>query len=864
MTQKQKKTQVKSVALSMLVVAVMVLVTLTPATMVNAETKEIGGTLVVAIKEAPGTTNPLNATGDEWIMNVLYDSLAVYDPAKGVLPWMANDWTVKNNGTTVDVTLKNDITFTDGSPMTSADVVYSYEQYMSGTGYYHDQVACLKSVTAVNDYTVEFTLSAPNSNFFTKALMVPIIKSGTAADPVGTGPYMDYTDSGVRTAEDTNITLNNPMDAGSRQSGNVTYHLSHSHLVQGSVVVHAYAPLLNETGAFVGTNWSKENNHTVDVDYLNGTIVVHNQDQFEYVTVDFAFEQQTYSVQANRNYFAGSPYIGGMTFVMEYGKDSAAVDDINNGRVDVIFDMVDSYYKSVVKGMNSLTPMTTQTIELRMNDGSAPLNNSAFRKAISYAVDKEGFVSKTLLNGGVVADSVIPRDNVFWYNSSLEPRPYSTGLAASTLTAAGFVDSNGDGFREYPNNGTNIHLTVKSVGIATDNYLAAQAQVVSEILKTEVGIDNTWTIEPAKNITEDVQSGNFDMVMIRVNNSLDPSYLENFMTGNPNNYMHYSNATFDAVMQNASTTMDLTEKQKYIKQAQGILYDDTATIVLAYMKGLQYYNGSKYDGYYDMINGINNKFTLLNVYHVTEGKLHMSVVVSTPSPQSGTNVTIDFTVTDGSNLIKGATVYVGTSAGLISTDKITTDENGKASVVVTVPDVDALTDVTIWARAYMPGYVHAEASTTVTVHPAALKPLDISVDPTSAEVGTEEGNNTVTLTVTVTSDNTPVSGAVLDVSVLPSTGAKISVSGPTDENGHATITFTAPKTTERIIQSIEIRAHADGYADPDAPAVSSITVVGTPAEHPTADTAEVPGFSMFMALAALGLAGVAVAYRRKH
>jgi len=150
------------------------------------------------------------------------------------------------------------------------------------------------------------------------------------------------------------------------------------------------------------------------------------------------------------------------------------------------------------------------------------------------------------------------------------------------------------------------------------------------------------------------------------------------------------------------------------------------------------------------------------------------------------------------------------------------------------------------------------------VHPSAVSDLDIAVDPTSSEIGTEDGNNTVTLTVTVTSDNVPVAGATLDVTVLPSTGASISISGVTDANGQATITFTAPKTTERIIHSIEISAHADGYADPDSPAVSSITVVGHPAEHPEADTAEIPGFGAFAALAAISLAGVAFGYRKKH
>lgn len=859
MTQKQKKTQVKSAALSILIVAVMLMIALGPVTTVSAETKEVGGTLTAAVKEAPGTTNPLDATQDEWIMNVLYDSLAIYDPMQGVLPWLADSWTVGDGNTTVTVTLKNGVTFTDGSPMTSADVVYSYQEYMSGSGFYHGYVACIQSVTASDDMTVTFTLSAPNSNFFTRALMVPIIKDGTADEPVGTGPYMDYT-TGSRTSSDMNITLNDPNDAGSRVGGDVTFQLPHNNLVEGSVVVHCYAPIMYN-GSFIGTDWSTENNHTIDYDYAAGTVTIYGLDEFEYVTVDFDFTQETFHVSTNTNYFAGRAYLDGITFVLEYGMDSAAVDDINNGRVDVIFDMVDSYYKSVVQGMNSLTPLTSETVELRINAAHNPLGDSEFRKAVSYAVDKEGFVSKTLMNSGIVGDSVIPRDNVYWYNASLAARPYNTGMASATLSNAGYVDSDGDGYVDLPD-GSPFSLTVKSVGIDVDNYLAAQAQVVSEILKNEVGVNNTWVVETPEEIDDDMNSGNFDLIMVRMNYPLDPSYLESFMTGNADNFMGYSNASFDEIMGKASAEMDMSMKQKYIKQAQGILYDDTATIVLAYLKGLQYYNGATYEGYYNMINGINNKMTLLNVYHVIEGSLYMSVVVSTFSPMSGEDVSITFTVTDGTDPVEGATIYLVASDGSLSSNTLTTDADGKAVLTLTVPEVSALTDVSVTAKAYKPGYIHAEDTMKVTVHPAEESALSISVDPTSAEVGS--GNSTtLTVTVTVAGEGTPVAGATVVATVTPSTGASITVSGVTDENGHATITFTAPETTNRIIHTVEITAHADGYADPASPAVSSITVVGEPAPLPEAEVDSIPGFTAFVALAAIAMAGVAFGIRKK-
>ncbi len=844
----------------MLVVMGMILVAIGAGTAsVRAETaKETGGILTVAANSMPSTVNPLNANDDEWIMNVLYDSLAVYKPTEGIEPWLATGWTVASDNVTVNVTLRSEVTFTDGTPMTAADVVYSYEQYMSGTGYYHNSVSFIKSVQAIDDTTVQFVLNSTNSDFFTKALLVPIVKQGSASAPVGTGPFMGYT-TGNRTGTDTNVTLMDPHNTASRKSGNVTFQLSHSHIVASSVAVHAYQPILFE-GNYTGTNWSDDVSHTVDVNAVNGTITIHDVDPLEYIAVDFSFVQDTFSVSVNPNYFMGRPYVDGITFVVEYNMDSASVDDINQGRVDVILNMVNPYYKSVVQGMNSLTPLTTTTIELRMNCESLPLNNSDFRKAISYAIDKNSYVSQTLLNSGLVGDSVIPRNNMFWYNSSLQARPYSISEASAILSNAGFVDADGNGYIDLPD-GTPFSLTVKSVGIDVDNYIAAEAQVVSEVLKNDVGINNTWVVEAPVNVTTDMNAGNFDMVITRMSYPLDPSYLENFVTGDSGNFMHYSNANFDAVMEKANAAMDITLKQKYIKQAQGILYDDTATIVLTYLKGLQYYNGASYEGYYSMINGINNKFSFLNVYHTIHGSLSMAVV-SSSSVISGNNVSVKITVNDNNgNPVEGAKVEISATAGTLSATEVTTDSSGKATVTLTAPDVTAPQDITISARASKAGYVHAEKSTALTVKLPAETHLAVSVTPTTAEVG---GGNTTTLTVTVTANNQPVAGATVSVEITPSTGASANISGVTDSNGQATITFHAPKLSQRVIHTVDINAHMAGYSDPVSPAVATITVTASPASAPTANVDKVPGFEAVGMITAISLAMAAIVIKKRH
>ena len=822
MTQNNKKTQVKSAALTILVAASMLLVAMT-GFIATAATKEVGGNLMAGVYSAPENTNPLQANEDSWIMGLLYDSLAVYKPTERVLPWLADSWSM--NGTTVVVNLKSGVTFTDGSALTSDDVVYSYNQYINGSGYYHNYVTSINSVSANGENSVTFTLSSPNSDFFTKALMVPIIKSGTAGNPIGTGPFMGY-EKGNMTGTDLNVTLNDPTNPATRKGGdNVTFKLSHTNVE--SVTIHIYPPIMDNGGNFTKTNWAAGyvlNSTEYDLDGQNGTITIHSMSEFDYVTVDFTFTEPTITLNANPSYFMGRPYVDSVTFVIS-GTDEAMVDDLNNGRIDVILENIDSYYKSVVQGANMITPLTTKTVEMVFNSGSGALSNSDFRKAISYAIDKDFFVSKTLQNSGIKGDSAIPRDNLFWYNATLPVRSYDEDEAVSVLTQAGFIDSDGDGFVEMPD-GTPIHLTIKSVGITDVSYLAAEAQTLGAAVLPSVGIDTEWVQETPDNITSDMNSGNFDMILTQFTYPLAPDYLNDFVTGNANNFMHYSNSTFDSIMEKANTATTITEKQKYIKEAQGILYDDTAVVVLSYLKGLQYYNGNVYSGFQTMINGINNKFTFLNVYHIVKGNLYMDMIPSKYGMDSESQMSITFSVTDGSAVISDAEISISASAGELSSNDVMTDANGTATVTFTAPSVSQLTDISITAKATKPGYVHTQETIKVTIHPPKPQTLMVSLNVPGGFIQINSTEN-VSIPVTVTANNNPIAGAQLKVKLEPSiTGAKAELSNvETDANGTATVTFYAPETVQDISYTLTVVAHKDGYQDSNPNAMSSNVMI---------------------------------------
>ncbi|NTW40274.1 MAG: ABC transporter substrate-binding protein, partial [Cellulomonadaceae bacterium] len=155
----------------------------------------------VALTAEPDTLDPIFDTGLA-ALNVFYnvfDQLATIDADGAVQPRLAESWTADETLTTWVFTLREGATFQDGTPVTSADVVFTYQTAMtdpeSRLGGYLSSVT---SVEATGDLEVTFTLSAPYAPFDRQTTLVPIVPEAAYTSmgaeafgraPVGSGPY---------------------------------------------------------------------------------------------------------------------------------------------------------------------------------------------------------------------------------------------------------------------------------------------------------------------------------------------------------------------------------------------------------------------------------------------------------------------------------------------------------------------------------------------------------------------------------------------------------------------------------------------------------------------------------------------------
>lgn len=112
-------------------------------------------------------------------------------------PWLAQSWSFSTSGQTLTFTLRKGVTWADGSPLTAADVAYTFNLLRANPALAHG--IPIVSAVATNPTTFTLTLSEPGYAYLYDIALVPIVKVGFAKGqdpatfvvkaPDGTGPY---------------------------------------------------------------------------------------------------------------------------------------------------------------------------------------------------------------------------------------------------------------------------------------------------------------------------------------------------------------------------------------------------------------------------------------------------------------------------------------------------------------------------------------------------------------------------------------------------------------------------------------------------------------------------------------------------
>ncbi|MEO1290308.1 MAG: ABC transporter substrate-binding protein, partial [Chloroflexota bacterium] len=387
-----------------------------------------------------GTINPYTyVTGNPgWNLLLLqYDTLYQLDADGVPQPWLVANSEISDDGLTVSLSLREDVSFHDGEAFTAEDVAFTVNYFKENTqGRFTRALNPIESATVTDTYTLDLQLTAPT----------PSLELGVFSD-VPILPEHVWSEIENPAEESSDISLN---------IGSGPYRL-----------------------------------------------VEYQPDQF-------------YRFEAFEGYFAGTPNVPELVFI-RYADNTGSLAALQSNEVDMLVNSVApeqvdflsmSSDISVVQGPLFTTQMVNYDIE------RAPFDQLDVRRAMSLAIDRQDIIDTVYLGAATAGNPGWIHPQSTFFNANIETL-HDPDVANTLLDDAGFLDSDGDGIREFDGEAMSFSFIMPS-----NNALRIRiAELVREML-LEIGIDAmvevveqaTWedAVWPGFSVS---QGRNYDMAM---------------------------------------------------------------------------------------------------------------------------------------------------------------------------------------------------------------------------------------------------------------------------------------------------------------------------------------------------------------
>jgi peptide/nickel transport system substrate-binding protein len=188
-----------AVALALSVTATLAI----PASGSNTASPKRGGHLRIARIEDSQSFDPTTVAQNEsiWLIEQLEETLYTVTPnGQGVRPWLATSHTLSNGGKRYTFHLRKGVQFSNGNPMTAADVKFSLDKARAKDTTWGYLDSAIKNVQVKNTSTVVVNLKYPWAPFLADIALISngIVPKNYGGEtrkefykhPVGTGPFM--------------------------------------------------------------------------------------------------------------------------------------------------------------------------------------------------------------------------------------------------------------------------------------------------------------------------------------------------------------------------------------------------------------------------------------------------------------------------------------------------------------------------------------------------------------------------------------------------------------------------------------------------------------------------------------------------
>lgn len=419
-----------------------------------------GGTVSVTVRK-PDTFNPIVTEYESCrqLYYLFYDGLFTLSDSFSAAPNLAESYTPGEDGKSGTLKIKHGINFSDGSPLTADDVLYTVNFIKEHPATYGGCVENIESVTASGADTLYFILYEPERHFETM-LTFPVIKANSPesmAYPVGTGQFV----AGAGDVGYTSLTCR-------KNSG---YHMGRPYL-------DGFTVRFTNTDLKASASFSSG-----ESDLLFGTDI----------DVSSAEKVKVYEGRTNRFEFLGFNAAGAL-----FSEDSA-----RRAVYEAIGKMKFSDSPEKVSGQ-SLTPLNPDAwfmSDVQAAEGEDPkdiLERNLWKMGSSGVYEKNGksfsfkiivnsdaserialakFISGALIEHGISADAeVLEYEEYKRRITEGEFDAFLGGAAIGNATDPGFLFKTGKSANVFGYSGGVMDLRIDSLAMAGDSDLSSEAK----------------------------------------------------------------------------------------------------------------------------------------------------------------------------------------------------------------------------------------------------------------------------------------------------------------------------------------------------------------------------------------------------
>ena len=456
-----------------------------------SETPVTGGSVVFGMTQDLASLDPHTDTdaGTRDVVFNLYEGLVKPASDGSLVPAVASEYHISDDAKVYTFTLRDGITFHDGTPVTVEDVKYSIDRSAEIQGE-SSAFSMLSDVVIKDDKTIEVVLKEGYSEFLSTLTLAIIPKSNAdpAKNPIGTGPFKFV----------------------------------------------SYTPGQNLILEKYDGYWQEDLPHL-------------DQVEFKFTPdVDTAFME------------------------------------LQAGTIDILRYLTAAQAKTLSSDFNVVEGSMNLVQGMFLNSAYEPLSNVKVRQALCYAINRQE-INDFLFEGKshILGSHMIPNMSMYYEPKAETVYTYDQEKAKELLAEAGYAD------------GFDLVITVPS---SYSQHVDTAQIIVDELSK--IGVRATINqVEWSTWLSDVYKGGKFEATVIGFDGTLAPNdWLGKYESSSSKNFLHYSNAEYDKIYNEAYNTVDETKKAELYKEAQMILAEDAASVYIQDPVNLVAVN-KKFSGY---------------------------------------------------------------------------------------------------------------------------------------------------------------------------------------------------------------------------------------------------------------------------